>query len=95
MDLDFFVTEWNKDLHHLFDFVAFSPKEFGHIMVNNWGFMAKAGHPVVRRYLDKYKENYLAVDKPFNLKRCYWDLSATTLYDTGPYFATMNFYFAG
>ena len=93
MDLDFYIAKWDKKLNYYFDFHGFRDKEFDVHVLSTWGYGAIPRHPIIVKHIEVFLHNYhLPMSlKPFNLNPCFWKISGSVLFATGPFFFAMIF----
>lgn len=58
IDLDFWLEEWDINIHRIFDFFGFKYLEFGNYVLTTWGFLSRSNHPIHKNYIDEFKKNY-------------------------------------
>lgn len=97
MDLDFYIQEWNDNIHHYFDFVGFNNCEYEgcrYKSLATWGFASKPDHEITKGHLEFFRNAFhkKLEDRPFYYNICYDKQAMAALYNTGPPYFGMIYY---
>lgn len=96
LDIDAIIYEWDNEFIHYFDSIWWQDRYFlDDNVIQNYQQASSKGHPVIKTFIDKFRETHLAeiegVNIPIHLRRCLKNTALITLYETGPFFATMAY----
>ncbi len=95
MDLDFYITEWDSEIHNYFDFVGFNDVWFNkYTVLGNWGFAMKPNHELAQAHLSTFKNAFMKKleERPFYLNQCFGKSAGAVLFNCGPQYFGMIFY---